>query len=342
MMNKLTLKTGKEKHPLMLTKGLNMLSSISRKLFIVFCFYTVLSYSSTGSAGNNPEPNKEKTVQFFVIADIGRNGYYKQKEVAKQMGILSESMEPDFIISSGDCFHLNGIKSIQDPMWISNYENIYTHPYLHCDWYPVLGNHEYHGNTQAVIDYSNVSRRWHMPSRYYTMVKKVNDSTSLRMVFIDTPAFVEKYRKDTLDYPDLHKQDLKKQITWIDSVLASSKETWKIVVGHHPVISIDKKHGDTPELIEKLNPLLKKYKVDLYFSGHIHNFQHLRVSGSDLDYVITSSGSLARPAFSNDSTRFSSPDEGFTVCSVTHHRFEIRFVNYKGKTIYQYGKEQKE
>jgi len=29
---------------------------------------------------------------------------------------------------------------------------------------------EYQGNTQAVIDYSDISRRWVMPDRYYTKV----------------------------------------------------------------------------------------------------------------------------------------------------------------------------
>ena len=226
-------------------------------------------------------------------------------------------------------------------MWITNFENIYTNPSMHCDWYPVLGNHEYHGNTQAIIDYSKVSRRWNMPGRYYTMVKKINDNTSMRLVFIDTAPFAEEYRKDSIDFPDVYKQDLQKQIAWIDSVLSVSTEKWKIVIGHHPVFSIDKKHGSTPELIEKLNPILKKYKVDAYVAGHIHNFQHLQIPGTNMDYIINSSGSLARPAFSNDSTRFSSPDEGFTVCSVSQNSMIFRFVNYNGKTIYEYKRERK-
>jgi hypothetical protein len=143
------------------------------------------------------------------------------------------------------------------------------------DWYPVLGNHEYHGNTQAVIDYSKISRRWNMPAHYYTLLKKVNDSVKIRLVFIDTPPFVHTYRDDTTGYPDACKQDLNKQLNWIDSVLSHSTEKWKIVIGHHPVYSSDAKHGSTPELIEQLKPILEKYKTDFYFAGHIHNFQIL-------------------------------------------------------------------
>ena len=42
-----------------------------------------------------------------------------------------------------------------------------------CPWYGVLGNHEYRGNTQAMMDYSEISRRWNMPDRYYTLLRAV-------------------------------------------------------------------------------------------------------------------------------------------------------------------------
>jgi hypothetical protein len=300
---------------------------------------TIIYACSTGTGKKTINLKDGNTVSFYVVTDIGRNGYYRQKNVADQMGKMSESIEPDFIISSGDCFHGNGIRSISDPMWMSNFENIYTHPSLHCDWYPVLGNHEYHGNTQAVLDYSTISRRWNMPGRYYTIVKEINDSCSLRLIYIDTTPFSNEYRSDSIGYPDAGRQDLQKQIEWIDSVLSCSKEKWKIVTGHHPVFSIDKKHGSTLELVQKLNPVMIKYKVDAYLSGHIHNFQHLRIPGSDIDYIITSSGSLARPCYANDSTKFTSSDEGFTICSASEHKLVFRFVNSIGEPIYQYVRE---
>jgi hypothetical protein len=175
-----------------------------------------------------------------------------------------------------------------------------------------------------------------MPSRYYTIVKKISDSCSLRLLFIDTTPFIKEYRQDSINFPDACRQDLQKQISWIDSVLLNSFEKWKIVIGHHPIYSIDKKHGNTPELIDKLNPLLKKYKVDAYLSGHIRNFQHLHIPGNDSEYVIISSGSHARSCYSSDSTLFTNHDEGFTICSVSQHNMVFRFVNYPGETIYQY------
>ena len=48
---------------------------------------------------------------------------------------------------------------------MTNYELVYSHPELMIPWYPILGNHEYRGNTQAVLDYSQVCARWEMPAR---------------------------------------------------------------------------------------------------------------------------------------------------------------------------------
>ena len=76
---------------------------------------------------------------------------------------------------------------LDDPLWMTNYELIYSHPELQIPWYPILGNHEYRGNTQAVLDYSNVSRRWQMPARYYSKVFE-EDGATLRVVFIAPPA----------------------------------------------------------------------------------------------------------------------------------------------------------
>ena len=58
------------------------------------------------------------------------------------------------VVAAGDVHHFEGVRSVQDPLWMTNYELIYSHPDLMLPWYPILGNHEYRGNTQAVLDYS--------------------------------------------------------------------------------------------------------------------------------------------------------------------------------------------
>ncbi len=85
-----------------------------------------------------------------------------------------------------------------------------------------------------------------MPSHYYYLVKEINDSTALRIFFIDTPPCVKEYHKVCLKYPGISKQGADKQLKWIDSVLSVSKEKWKIVLGHHPIFSNDYAHGPHP------------------------------------------------------------------------------------------------
>lgn len=275
---------------------------------------------------------------FYIVADVGRNGFYKQKDVAHYMGVYSEKFAPSFIISAGDCFHMRGVQSTQDPIFLTNYELVYGHPNLHCEWYPVLGNHEYQGNTQAVIEYSNISRRWVMPDRYYTFVEKVNDSTTVRFIAIDTPPLLEKYRTETEKYPDAQYQNHIQQLQWIDSVLRVCNATWKIVYGHHPILSEDTKNDDEEktELIANLQPILEKHAIDFYISGHIHTFQHLQDSSSNIDYIVSPSGSLGRPALHNQFTRFAHADEGFILSTITHTSIHMYTINYDGTIIYSY------
>ena len=73
------------------------------------------------------------------------------------------AVDPECVLAVGDIHHFNGVASTQDPLWLTNYEYVYSHPDLMLDWFPVCGNHEYRGNTQAFMDYGKVSRRWMMP-----------------------------------------------------------------------------------------------------------------------------------------------------------------------------------
>lgn len=276
----------------------------------------------------------EDKFNFYVANDLGRNGYYDQKPIAELMGTMAEKIGPEFILATGDIHHFEGVRSVSDPLWMTNYELIYSHPELMIDWFPVLGNHEYRGNTQAVMDYSNVSRRWTMPSRYYTKVFK-EEGTSVRIVWVDTAPLIDKYREESDTYPDACKQDMNKQLAWIDSVLTVSKEDWVIVAGHHPVYAeTPKDESERSNLQERLDPILRRHKVDLYICGHIHNFQHIRRPDSSIDYVVNSAGSLSRKVKSTEGTVFCSGEPGFSVCSVSKQEFNLYLIDKTGTILH--------
>lgn len=273
-------------------------------------------------------------INFFIGNDLGRNGYYDQKGIAELMGAMAEIIEPEAFIAAGDIHHFEGVASVNDPLWTTNYELIYSHPELMIEWLPILGNHEYRGNTQAVLDYSNISRRWCMPDRYYTRVFE-DDNVTMRIIMLDTAPLIDKYRTDSITYPDAHLQDLNTQLQWLDSTLTAANEDWIIVVGHHPIYAeTSKSKKERRDMQSRLDPILRRHNVDMYIAGHIHNFQHLHVDGSEIDYIVNSSGSLSRQVKPIDSTIFCSDKSGFSVLSATKSILTLHFIDKTGTPIY--------
>mgnify|MGYP005795588673 CR=1 FL=1 len=302
---------------------------------------SVLSLVSCGGAqGTEPKTQHldigEDTFNFIVANDLGRNGYYDQKMIAEEMGTLAENVDIEFVAAAGDVHHFEGVASVDDPLWMTNYELIYSHPELMLDWYPILGNHEYRGNTQAVLDYGTVSRRWVMSDRYYAKSFEVDDTTSMTVVFVDTTPLIDKYHKESEDkYRDVAAQSIDEQLAWIDSTLMASDDTWKIVIGHHPIYAdTDKDDEERINMQERLDPILRRNGVDMYICGHIHNFQHIRPADSDIDYVVNTSGSLSRDVKPVEGTVFCSSATGFSVVSAAGDKLVLYMLDKNGIVIH--------
>lgn len=305
--------------------------SVKKSLF-TFSLALIALFSSAQTPGE--WKGLERSLNFYLVNDLGRNGYYDQKPIAELMGDMAENVDIECIVAAGDVHHFEGVRSIHDPLWMTNYELIYSHPELMIPWYPVLGNHEYRGNTQAVLDYAGVSARWEFPARYYTRVLE-NDGVTVRLVLIDTAPLIEKYRRDTEDYPDVCKQNAKKQLAWLDSVLASAEEDWVLVVGHHPIYAETSKADSEREDLQKcLDPILRKYGADMYLCGHIHNFQYIRMPESGVDYVVNTSGSLSRKVKPIDRTVFCSGEPGFSLITADKNVLNLHLIDKEGKVVY--------
>ena len=273
----------------------------------------------------------------FVVSDMGRNGLKNQKKIAAQMAAQAEYISPQFIVSCGDNFQNDGVESVEDPLWNSEFEEVYTKPSLQIDWYPVLGNHDYKGNSQAVIDYSKISNRWQFKSRYYTFVRQINDSVSARFIFLDTTPLVAKYHEKQ-GYQDVAKQDSARQIAWLAAILANSKEQWKLVFGHHPIFSASTKQDHESVSIQRIKPILEKYNVQFYISGHDRDLHHLKEKGGKLDYMITGAESKTQVIDTGEGSLFSKSASAFS--SVTFHGDSIRyaFININGEPEYTFNR----
>lgn len=304
------------------------------KKILIGLWVLMLSLAATAQTPEQWEA-LEKDLNFYMGNDLGRNGYYEQKPIAELMGVMAETVGIECVVAAGDVHHFEGVRSVDDPLWMTNYELIYSHPELMIPWYAILGNHEYRGNTQAVLDYSKVSARWNVPDRYYTFAME-NDGVTVRFVMVDTAPLLDKYREDTEKYPDACKQDMNKQLSWIDSVLTAAKEDWVLVVGHHPIYAeTGKDDSERLDLQKRLDSILRKHKnVDMYLCGHIHNFQHIRKTDSNIDYVVNTSGSLSRKVKPVDGTKFCSGETGFSLISADKKVLNLHMINKEGKVIY--------
>lgn len=303
-----------------------------------FATFTLLLFVWFGAVSSNSKVWKsmKKDINIFVISDSGRNGYYDQKPIAEVMGQMAEKISPRCVVATGDVHHFDGIQSVQDPLWMTNYELIYSHPKLMIPWLPILGNHEYRGNTKAVIEYSDISRRWCMPDRYYTKVYKVKGAT-LRIVMIDTTPIIEQYRrsKDS-NYASVAKQDYNEQLEWLNTVLSSATEDWIIVVGHHPIYAdTGKSNKERRDMQNRVGETLRRYedKVDLYICGHIHNFQHIRRGDCKIDYIVNSSAARGRSVKAIEGTKFCSPVPGFSVLAADKKSLCLHMINSKGEVL---------
>lgn len=268
-------------------------------------------------------------LHFMAVGDWGRNGEYDQTEVAKQMGIWGTKHPNDFVISVGDNFYPQGVVSEHDPLWNFSFENIYTAHSLQCDWYPILGNHDYLADPDAQIRYSKVSRRWNMPARYYTKEMDLEKGRGkVLFVMIDT---------DPMLFED-KKEYVAKQIVWLNDTLknASADVRWKIVVGHHPAYTVGPRitNYDTLTVRKELTKVFEQHKVDLYLSGHDHSLQHSRPDGFTHQFI-TGAGSELTPVTAGvPYCKFQASEHGFMYFSVDDKRLNVKAISQTGTVLY--------
>lgn len=270
---------------------------------------------------------------FYTIGDWGRNGHYRQKDLADMMNLAAMKVEPEFVISTGDNFYDNGIASVHDPYWKTSFEDVYDGAHMFCDWYVVLGNHDYRGNVQAQIDYTNVSRRWNMPGRYFLKDIETDDGTTARFVFIDTNPLNDAYYGESKYNNAVQGQDTTAQLHWMDSVLNTDVD-WKMVIGHHPLYTGGKRANDEMWVKTHVEPLLEKHEVDVYFCGHEHDLQH--IYAKDVDHIVSGAGSEVRPTGMLPESLFAQSIQGFVSTSITKDSLYHQFIDLNGEVIYSF------
>jgi tartrate-resistant acid phosphatase type 5 len=280
-------------------------------------------------------------LHFMAIGDWGRNGEYDQLEVAKQMGQWGTEHPNNFVVSCGDNFYPSGVVSEEDPLWHYSFENIYTAHSLQCDWYPVLGNHDYHTDVDAQVKYSKISRRWNMPARYYSKEislkkdkeikgpEKDKSKDKVLFVMMDTDPFLHENKAEYVET----------EMKWLNETLenASADVKWKIVIGHHPMYTVGPRftNYDAITMRKALTKTFEDHKVDVYLSGHEHSLQHLKPEGFTHQFISGAGSELTKVTEGIPYSRFQASEHGFMYFSVDSNRLNVKAINYAGKVLYE-------
>ncbi|QMW03928.1 purple acid phosphatase family protein [Spirosoma foliorum] len=127
----------------------------------------------------------------------------------------------------------------------------------------VPGNHEYFKDEQGK---SRVSRHWRPSFVLPENGPKGLDETAYYLDYQGTRFIALNSQAALLDSTVLDAQ-----ANWLTQVLSQNPNRWTVVVHHHPIYST-KQGRDNDEWRVKMEPIYKKYGVDLVLQGHDHTY----------------------------------------------------------------------
>ena len=256
-----------------------------------------LCVGQTSLSGQAPQlalASRQGTLRIAVAGDIGRGTERVAAGIAK-IGPI------DAVIIPGDNIYPCGVQTKEDPLW----RRLTPLANLNVPLFPVLGNHDYCGNPNAEINAPLPN--WDFPARQYTVGSDVAD-----FVMIDTQAYIDGGAAPSI---------------------AFDGAKWRIVVGHHTVVSSGY-HGYFPRRevrrMRQLVPLFRKAGVDLYVCGHDH---HQELIDANPHYLISGAGSEPiPPVLLRSGTIFptNAPFRepiGFTLLEITRDAMAITFYD---------------
>ncbi|OVA03251.1 Phosphoesterase domain [Macleaya cordata] len=238
------------------------MAAMSSFFLLIIGLFLVFTTTTTSFAElerfEEPAKGADGSLSFLVVGDWGRRGTYNQSQVSLQMGKIGEKLDLNFVISTGDNFYDNGLAGTNDPNFEESFTKVYTAKSLQKQWYSVLGNHDYRGDTEAQLD--PILRK--IDSRWLCLRSFILNAEIAEFFFIDTSPFVDSY----FNTPEGHTYDwrgvtprnnyIANLLKDVETALRESSAKWKIVVGHHAIRSAGH-HGDTPELVKQLLPILQ-------------------------------------------------------------------------------------
>ena len=246
-------------------------------------------------------PNMSGSVKFAVIGDNGTGGR-PEYEVGEQMARARASFPFDTVLMMGDNMYgsqepVDFVRKFEEPFKALLADGV--------QFFATLGNHD------------NQLNRYYKPfnmggERYYTFAKR-----NVRFFVLDT---------DSLD---------PRQMAWLDEVLKSSTDEWKVCYFHHPLYSDGGTHGSAVELRVVLEPLFLKYGVAVVFSGHEHFYERLTPQKGIYYFISGAAGQLRRGDIVRSEYKAAGfdQDQSFMLVEIAGSDLFFQAISRAGQTV---------
>ncbi len=263
-------------------------------------------------AGVEPRPvGRGNGFSMLVVGDTGKDTSQRTAVVQAMRNHASWS-RPDAAMLLGDNFYEQGVESSDDPRFDSDFELLFDAESFEMPFYVCLGNHDVYGNADAQVQYSARSRRWKMPSRYYT-TRHTSREATIDIFVLDTNILL------------VDSAEADQQLQWLRDRLSICDADYKIVVGHHPALS-GGQHEAIHRIARVLPPVFEEFGVDLYLSGHDHDLQLLQSEASWLQ-IVSGAGSKLRSTSWINETIFAEATPGFCWLLINETGLSLSFYD---------------
>jgi 3',5'-cyclic AMP phosphodiesterase CpdA len=258
------------------------------------------------AAGGTPVAGapQGESLRFLAVADTG-GGNPSQRAVGAQMAAVHQRKPVDLVILGGDNIYPNGDIAQANEKFTIPYRSLLK---AGVPFHAVLGNHDIrtaNGNPQVAYKPFGMAGRWYTlrrgPVEFFMLDTNVN-------------------------------ADWGRQLPWLRRALAASTAPWKVVVGHHPIVSSGH-YGDDPVARARLAPLFKRHGVQLYINGHDHNYERSVPIDGTTYLVVGGGGAYLRDVTPRSSSARAISVHSFAELTASGDRLAIIAWDAEGQAI---------
>lgn len=287
-------------------------------------------------AGTPTSKFKASGIDLLAFGDFGTKGDKQQTAVANSMANFAKSLDHPLaaVLALGDNFY----GALTPDRFDKHFEKLYSPEYLNCPFYMVTGNHDYgegkydlqHGKLKMELDYAknNPTSRWKMPAKWYSVELPNPDEPLVKIIILDGD-FQEGY---------LTPQEKIEQRHWLQAEIKKpTAAPWLFFANHFPMFSDCDKRGDNKALIREWGDLLKQHNVALYFAGHDHTMQHLRVEGYPTSFIVSGAGGASLYDLKPTNRGFIENQHwGFAHIHVAPEELHLQFITAEGDCLHHF------